>query len=225
MAIELPPCQTTPILEHALGMLEARMRPPARLADLPCGTGYLSVRAAQHGWTVSPFDLDPGAWRGGDVAKVGYADLNRPLAIDDDAFDALVCCEGLEHIENPWLVLREFQRVVRPGGLVVVSIPNTVDLRQRWRILRRGYYGHYLPKVRDHINLLGSFGLCHALLRTGFAIEFIDCPRPYGGPLMRSLARLFGFERRSGLPDDVRAMLSSPRVLCGRTALFCARVL
>jgi SAM-dependent methyltransferase len=224
MATRLPPCQTTPILDHALRMLETRMRPPARLADLPCGTGYLSARAAPHGWEVFPFDLDPGAWRAGDIAKVAYADLNRPLSIDDGAFDALVCCEGLEHIENPWLVLREFHRVVRTGGLVILSIPNTVDLRQRLRILRRGYYGHYLPKVPDHINFIGSFGLCHALLRSGFAIECIDSPKVYGGPMLRSVAPLFGFGRRSGLPDDVRAMLSSPRVLCGRTALFCARV-
>ncbi|MDH3519854.1 MAG: class I SAM-dependent methyltransferase [Myxococcales bacterium] len=220
----LPTCRTTRILEHALRMLEARARAPGRLADIPCGTGYLSVRAAQQGWEVFPFDLDPTVWQGGAVARATAVDLNAPLDIEDDAFDALVCCEGLEHLENPWLALREFHRIVRTGGRVVITLPNTIDVRQRLRVLRHGFYGHYLPKVADHINLLGTFGLCHALLRSGFAIDGIDSPNVYGGPVMRSLAALLRFGRRSQLPDAVRSMLSSPRVLCGRTVAVCARV-
>jgi hypothetical protein len=41
---------------------------------------------------------------------------------------------------------------------------------------------------------------------------------------MRTAARLFGFGERAGLPESVRAMLSSPRVLCGRTAVIRARL-
>jgi len=221
---DLPRAGTAPILECALGMLFEGMPHPGRLADIPCGTGYLSVRAAECGWQVSPLDIDPAIWEGGDVAKPSRVDLNLPLTIDDDAFDAIVCCEGIEHIENPWLVLREFRRILRPGGVLVVSLPNTIDLRQRLRVLRRGFYGHYLPKVPDHIDLIGTFGLCHALIRTGFEIEAVDVAKVYGGPLMRAAARLFGFGERAGLPERVRAMLSNPRVLCGRTAVIRARL-
>jgi SAM-dependent methyltransferase len=221
---DLPEAGTAPILDLALEMLAAGTSRPGRLADIPCGTGYLSVCAARRGWRVSPFDISPALWQGGDVAKPSHADLNQSLPMDDDAFDAVVCCEGIEHIENPWLVLREFRRILRPGGVLIVSLPNTIDLRQRLRVLRRGFYGHYLPKVPDHIDLIGTFGLCHALIRTGFAVEAVDVPKVYGGPAMRTLARLFRLGRRSGLPEDVRAMLSSPRVLCGRTAVFRARL-
>jgi SAM-dependent methyltransferase len=220
----LPTAGTTPILEGALGMLRAGAPRPGRLADIPCGTGYLSVRAAACGWRVSPLDIDPTLWEGGDVAKASHADLNLPLPLDDDVFDAVACCEGIEHIENPWLVLREFRRVLRPCGLAIVSLPNTIDLRQRLRILRRGFYGHYLPNVLDHINFIGTFGLCHALIRTGFEIEDVNVPKVYGGPFMRAATRVLRFGRRAGLPENVRAMLSSPRVLCGRTAVIRARL-
>ena len=220
----VPRSDTAPILECALEMLAAGMPRPGDLADIPCGSGYLSALAVARGWRVSPLDIDTSAWRGGDVAKVCYADLNLPLPLDDAAFDAVACCEGIEHIENPWLVLREFRRILRPGGIAVISLPNTIDLRQRFRMLRRGFYGHYMPQVREHIDLIGTFGLCHALIRTGFGIEDVTVPRTYGGPCLRAAARLFGLGRRAGLPEDVRAMLSSPRVLCGRTAVIRARL-
>ena len=220
----LPTADTAPILDCALDMLVAGMPRPGCLADIPCGTGYLSVRAAERGWRVSPLDIDPTLWKGGDVAVASRADLNHPLPLDDAAFDAVACCEGIEHIENPWLVLREFRRILRPGGLVAVSLPNTIDLRQRLRMLRRGFYGHYLPAVRDHIDFIGTFGLCHALIRTGFEIEDVNVPKVYGGPFMRAAARFFRLGQRAGLPDNVRVMLSSPRVLCGRTAVIRARL-
>ena len=62
-----------------------------------------------------------------------------------------------------------------------------------------------------------------ALLRSGFAIEAVDVARVYGGVALRALARGFRFGAASGLPPSVRAMLSSSRVLCGRTALVRAR--
>jgi SAM-dependent methyltransferase len=220
----MPTSSTGPILDAALRMLTRAMPDLGHLADAPCGGGHLSVRAARPGWKVSPFDIDPDQWRGGDVASPAHLDLNRELPLPTDAFDAVACCEGLEHLENPWLVLREFQRIARPGGAVVITIPNTVDIRQRMRILRRGFYGHYLPKVPDHINMIGTFGLCHALLRTGYSIEAIDVAKVYGGPIMRAFSRLLRFPRKSRLPDHVRAMLSSPRVLCGRTVVVVARV-
>jgi SAM-dependent methyltransferase len=218
-----PATGTKPILDRALALLCELAPEPGQLADLPCGTGYLSVEAAKRGWKVSPFDRFPNGWQGGDLAAPGRVDLNQPLPLPEDAFDAIACCEGIEHIENPWLVLREFARVLRPGGVLVVTLPNTIDLRQRMRILRRGYYGHYLPKVPDHINFIGTFGLCHALLRSGFRIETIDVAKVYGGPVRRALARLVPFPETSRLPEDVRRMLSNPRVLCGRTAMIGAR--
>lgn len=219
-----PATSTARILDRALDMLCEAMPERGHLLDLPCGTGYLSIRALERGWAVTPADLVAAQWQGGDAAEVRVMDLNAPLPLADASVDAAICCEGLEHIENPWLVLRELHRVVRPGGQVVVSLPNTIDLRQRFRMLRRGYWGHYFPRVPSHINHLGLFPLCHALIRTGYAIRDVRSAKTYGGLGLRLLVPLFRYTPRCGLPADVCAMLSRHEVLCGRTAIVRAVV-
>jgi SAM-dependent methyltransferase len=221
---DLPATGTRRILDLAFEKLVRFCPGKGELADIPCGTGYLSVCAAREGWSVHPYDILPELWEGGGGLVARKADLNTPLDIPDNEFDALVCCEGIEHIENPYLVLREFRRIVRDGGFVIISIPNTIDLRQRLRFLRRGYLSHYPPFVPGHINMIGTFLLCHGLVRNGFEIVDIDAPKTYCGWAARLLCRLLRFDRNSGLPDNVNAMLSSRKVLCGRTVALTARV-
>jgi len=214
-----PETGTVRILDHALEMLNGAVSAPGHVIDLPCGTGYLSNHAVNAGWRVSPADLFPELWQGDPAAKVLQANLDGQLPFSDSTADALVCCEGIEHIENPWNALREFHRVLRKDGDLIVSIPNTVDIRQRLRMLKRGHWGHYFPKVQDHINHMGTFVLCHALLRSGFAIRSISSPKQYGG-LHRLLVPFMSFKPSCGLPADCCEMLSSPKVLCARTVII-----
>ena len=51
-----------------------------------------------------------------------YADLRR-LPVADESFDVVLCTQVLEHIAEPERVLREAQRILRPGGLAVVTVP------------------------------------------------------------------------------------------------------
>ena len=224
MAHAAPPSSNTArILDRALDLLCEARSGGGQVIDLPCGTGYLSAQASARGWQVTSADLAPTLWRGDPTVAVQKIDLNAPLPFGDAMTDAVICCEGLEHIENPWLVLREFRRVLRPGGHLIISLPNTIDLRQRFRMLRRGYWGHYFPRVPTHINHMGLFPLCHTLLRTGYVIEDIRSAKTYGGLPYRMLAPLFRFTPDCGLPADVCALLSRHEVLCGRTAIVRAR--
>jgi SAM-dependent methyltransferase len=212
-----------PYLDVALELLGAPPRPGARLVDLPTGRGYLAVRARSLGWDVRAYDIDPARWAYGDVVPVASADMNASLPIEEASADAVACCEGLEHVENPWHTLREVRRVLRPGGRLVVSIPNTVDFRQRMRVLRRGYVGHYVPAVPSHVNAMGTFLLAHALLRSGFAVRAVRSRYVYYPRVLTAvLAPFLRFRRSCGLPDEVRRMLSSREVLFGRMAIFLA---
>lgn len=219
----LPPASTKRILNKTFDVLRRVHPEPALLLDVPCGSGYMSVRAARAGWKVVPGDILPERFQGGGEFPIQYMDLLGKLPIDDASVDAITCCEGFEHLENPWNALREFRRVAKPGGLLLLSLPNTVDLRQRFRLLFRGQFGHYYPHIKGHVNPMGPFMLCHALLGNGFEIESIESPKIYGGLLFRMLRPFFRYRASCGLPDDVRAMLSHRRSLCARTLLVVAR--
>jgi SAM-dependent methyltransferase len=72
------------------------------------------------------------------------------LPFDDAAFDAVVCCQVLEHFSHSHLpAIREMFRVLRPGGIIEADVPNVASLRNRSRLLRGrnityDYAEHYL---------------------------------------------------------------------------------
>lgn len=83
-----------------------------------------------------------------------------PLPFDDMVFDAVVCCQVLEHFTHSHLpAMREMHRVLVPGGLIEIDVPNAVSFRNRSRILRGhnityDYAEHYLhAKPILHRNL------------------------------------------------------------------------
>jgi hypothetical protein len=84
-------------------------------------------------------------------------------------------------------------------------------------MLRRGYLGHYMPLVPYHINMMGPFILCHALIGHGFAVKAVASPKRYGGMFSNLMARMVRYDKAARLPGNVRGMLSSQDVLRGRT--------
>ena len=50
------------------------------------------------------------------------ADLRR-LPLEPGSIDTIFCCSVLEHVEEPWLVLPEFRRVLKPNGRIILSVP------------------------------------------------------------------------------------------------------
>lgn len=75
------------------------------------------------------------------------------LPFDDDSFDAVCCCQTLEHFTHAHLPpVLEMKRVLRPGGLLEIDVPNAVGFRNRLRVLRGkhltwDYEKHYLNPV------------------------------------------------------------------------------
>jgi ubiquinone/menaquinone biosynthesis C-methylase UbiE len=57
------------------------------------------------------------------VADV-IADVSKPLPFKDGEFDALIARHIFEHIQNPITTLREWKRVVKPGGRLLIVVPD-----------------------------------------------------------------------------------------------------
>jgi ubiquinone/menaquinone biosynthesis C-methylase UbiE len=106
----------------------------ARVLDAGCGTGGLlrRMRAAQPQWALTGVDVSPlavelaqqytgGAASAGTDAKQGSVEA---LPFAGEEFDAVVSCDVLCQVEEPEKALREFHRVLRPDGFVVLTMPS-----------------------------------------------------------------------------------------------------
>lgn len=64
------------------------------------------------------------------------------IGIGPDTFDAVISQQTLEHVRKPWLLVKEFARVTKPGGLVVMVVPATWGVHKNpwdcWRIYPDG---------------------------------------------------------------------------------------
>ena len=97
--------------------------------DAGCGTGYgLEMLLAYGPESVKGVDLSEEAVadagrRLGDQAELVRADV-RDLPLEDGSFDVVVCFEVIEHVERQRDALDELKRVLRPGGVLLISSPN-----------------------------------------------------------------------------------------------------
>lgn len=120
------------------------LKKPCHVLDLPAGHGQFTDALRAEGFEVTPADINE------ERDDYVYADMNRRLPFADEAFDAAVCMEGIEHLIDPVNLLSELIRVVRPGGMVVVSTPNVLNYYSRLQFLLTGTFYQFNPAtLRD----------------------------------------------------------------------------
>lgn len=236
---EAAPLAHQAIHDMVAGILEKERRGP--LLDVPAGEGALAARLIAAGFDVSCCDLYPEIFRLGGVS-IRYGDLNGALPFADRLFDYVTCLEGLEHIENPQQAIREFARVLRPGGKVIVSIPNILNIEERLKWLLYGYTSHFKPMTRAHVerlraeyddreeiaahvNPIGYSELRYILEKYGFQIASVHRDKPKSNAwlywpivlLIRLIARLTPAKKRS---ERWTEELASDEVLLGGNTLI-----
>ncbi len=138
-----------------------------RVLDAPCGSGGFAQQLADEGATCVAVDVTPAA----QYMPAVIADMNRFLPFSDGYFDAVTCIEGIEHIHDPFHVLGEFYRLLRPGGRLLLSTPNIHNFRSRIKFLLRGTLFWFDPREVNgvgHVNVVPYFILKHILMKTGF---------------------------------------------------------
>lgn len=97
---------------------------PRRVADVGSGTGIVLEQLPIQGLAVG-FEFDRGALRMSQ--ERGLTGLVRSSAVDlpgaTGAFDAVLALDVLEHLDDDVAAMREIRRILRPGGVAVISVP------------------------------------------------------------------------------------------------------
>lgn len=153
--------------------------PGPRILNAGSGAGSLTVRLAEMGLRTTSIDAspefcertrrllaerDPG---GRHLVRVG--DVTR-LGLSDASFDAAVAAEVLEHVPDDRAALAELYRVLRPGGALVVTVPQG-PYRYDWTDHWAGHIRRYTVE-----------GLDERLRTAGFTPQYV---RSWGFPLSR----------------------------------------
>ena len=105
--------------------------------DLGCRSGALTKHFLD-GNSVVGLDVDAAALE--KAAALGIepvqGNVEDPLPFGDASFDAVVAGELFEHLQFPDALVAEIRRVLRPGGVLVGSVPNAFRVQSRLRFLR-----------------------------------------------------------------------------------------
>lgn len=167
---------------------------PRHWIDAGCGTGRLSRMLASQGAHVIGVDAAEAMLVIAREITEDSASRNRlrfqhvedvtHLPFADGGFDGILCSSVLEYLVDPLACLREFARVLRSGGTLIVSIPNRASILRRahsfaYRLTR--LFGHPgLPAyMRYSKNAFGAAEFRQILMNAGFTLIRSES---FGGP-------------------------------------------
>lgn len=174
-----------------------------RVLDVGCGAGRFGAQLQARGQQVVGIEAD------GSVARLAADALDEVLVMDlddsdsvdsfaeeyEEAFGCLVAADVLEHLRDPWSVLKRLVDTVEPGGTVVVSVPN---VRLIWVIaplVLRGRFQYAPHGVLDqtHLRFFTRSSAEQLVEGVGLTIDAVDrAPTPWRTGAKAWIGRLIG---------------------------------
>lgn len=128
-----------------------------KILDIGCGAGYFLKQLFDNGfYKIYGIDIDdylvfPEISK---VAKMSFLDVSmEKIPAQDNYFDLVTAFQVMEHLENPFHFIQETQRVLKTGGILMFSIPNSFNLKSRLKFLLYGNLVDY-RKDNNHIAFL-----------------------------------------------------------------------
>lgn len=152
---------------HYLRFMTLANEPRGALLDVGCGGGRFLRRMQKRGWHVEGSDFDEQATKKVtsryDI-KTHVGDLSQ-CAIASDSFDVITMSQTIEHLYTPEQTLKECLRILKPGGLLVMTTPNVSSIAATefgayWR-------GWEAPR---HLHLFSVKSLAQLTQRVGFEV-------------------------------------------------------
>jgi ubiquinone/menaquinone biosynthesis C-methylase UbiE len=139
---------------------------PGSLLDVGAATGFFVEQARAVGWDA--IGIEPSEWAAAYARdKLGvevHAGTLESMQFPDASFDVVTMWEVIEHLPDPRVTLAEVRRILRPGGMLVLSTPDAGSLAAR--LSGRRWLGW--RKVPEHLFYFDRGTLDRLLSQSGF---------------------------------------------------------
>jgi SAM-dependent methyltransferase len=171
--------------DKVFALVLPHLRSGARIVDVGAGEGYFSKMVGDRlrselscapDSVLAACDLFPEFFRY-DGIRCDPINADGSLPYPDASFDVACSLEVIEHIQDQFAFARELHRIVKPGGVAIVSTPNVLNLNSRVRYLHSGFTVLFDPLLvssddprhtSGHINPVPYYYLAYQLRRAGF---------------------------------------------------------
>ncbi|NIL99634.1 MAG: methyltransferase domain-containing protein [Acidobacteria bacterium] len=152
-----------------------------RVLDVGCSVGTLGQALRERGTQVTGIELDPKMGEEAravlDEVHVGSVEDPRLLAgLGDARFDCIIFADLLEHLVDPWSVLRGFVEHLADDGVVVASLPNIRHYTTIRTLLFQGYWPYRERGIHDrtHLRFFTLRNIRELFASAGLAIRTLD---------------------------------------------------
>lgn len=128
------------IIRSVLELLEDVPAEGRRVLDVSCKRGEILQALRARGFAVqgTQFAADGPGVEGIPVDR--GVDLLKGLPYPADSFDVVILVEVIEHLENHRAAIGELARVLKPGGLLILTTPNVMRIKSRLHFFLTGYH-------------------------------------------------------------------------------------
>lgn len=119
------------IIDKSADLIEARTNTSrGKLLDVGCGYGFFLKEMKLRGWEVEGVEVSQtGRQYSQDKWSIHvYSQPLEDLDIPENSFDVVTLFYLIEHVNDPLVLLREVNRIIRPGGLILLRWPHTTPI-------------------------------------------------------------------------------------------------
>jgi SAM-dependent methyltransferase len=169
--------KSSPYSSHSLLLRALPDRGEGRaVLDVGCGNGYLGALLAERGYDVTGIERKGGYDEPFPASvRLIEADLENGLPALDGQFDHVLCADILEHLRDPSVLLRQLRDVLRPGGVLIASLPNSGNLYFRLNILAGRFPQHDKGLFdRTHLRFYTWSGWIELLQQSGWTVTRVE---------------------------------------------------
>jgi SAM-dependent methyltransferase len=168
-----------------------------KIVDFPAGAGVTSRILKEIGANPIAMDLFP-EYFDIDGLNCTRANINDGLPLENQSVDGVICQEGIEHFSDQIFALKEFNRVIKKGGTLIITTPNYSNIRAKLSYLlsESERYNDLMPP-----NELDSIWLNEQNLTKEIYYGHIFL---IGVQKLRTLAKLSGFDIKAYHPTNIK---------------------